>query len=226
MRGKFVLATAAVLALIVVGGVGGLTMRAVAGVAHATTKTTNVTKLCVYVDRTNGGDSYGDYTAASKYGNKTCIVGKRGPAGNTSVVTWNKTVASAPAPPAAKRRAGGFTGNTVVLAKVGPFTVKGYCALGVNAFTNVASAQNGSSLAWATSTYAGDFNSGNEVRVSNTATGSSGAPAFVTEYQNGEFSVSTSDQKTAFTGFAANGVYIQGPTGPACSFTGYLVREK
>jgi hypothetical protein len=44
--------------------------------------------------------------------------------------------------------------------------------------------------------------------------------------QNGEFSVSTADQKTAFTGFATNGVYIQGPTGPACSFTGYLVLEK
>jgi hypothetical protein len=29
----------------------------------------------------------------------------------------------------------------------------------------------------------------------------------------------------AFTGFAANGVYIQGPEGPACSFIGHLVVE-
>ena len=60
MRGKWALAAAAVLVLVVVGGVGGLTMRAFAGVAHTTIKTNTVTRFCVYVDRTNGGDSYGD----------------------------------------------------------------------------------------------------------------------------------------------------------------------
>jgi hypothetical protein len=91
MRGKLALAGAAVLALVVVGGVGGLTVRAFGGTAAVKTKT--VTKLCVYVDRRDGGDSYGDYSADPTYGNKVCITGKRGPAGDSSVITWNKTVA-------------------------------------------------------------------------------------------------------------------------------------
>lgn len=226
MRGKWALAGAAVLALVVVGGVGGLTMRAVAGVAHNTVVTKTVTKLCVYVDRKNGGDSYGDVSVVPKYKNKVCIAGKRGPAGDTSVISWNKTVATPSGPPAAKR--GGPIGNFVDLAKAGPFTVRGYCATGegIEAYTNVLSAQDGSSFAWDDTTYPANFNSGTNLHASNFAFGGPQSPAFVTEYTNGEFSVSTSDQKTAFTGFATNGVYIQGSEGPACSFTGYLVLEK
>jgi hypothetical protein len=88
------------------------------------------------------------------------------------------------------------------------------------------SAQNSASFAWDDEVRAGDFNSGDDERASNAAVGGSQDPDFVTEYENGEFSVSTADQKTAFTGFATNGVYIQGADGPACSFTGYLVVEK
>lgn len=228
MRGRWALAAAAVLALVVVGGVGGLTMRAFGGVAHGTVVTKTVTRFCVYVDRRNGGASYGDVTVSPKYQHKVCIVGKRGPAGDSSVVTWNKTIASAPSPPGAKRKAGGLAANSIALAQVGPFTVKGYCALGegVEAYTDVVSAQDGSSLAWDDSMYAGNFNSGDDNRVSNFANGIPQSPSFVTEYTNGEFSVSTSDQKTAFTGFAANGVYIQGAEGPACSFIGHLVIEQ
>ena len=87
------------------------------------------------------------------------------------------------------------------------------------------SAQDGSSFAWDDSNYAGTFDNGNTRQASNPAFGSSQSPAWVTEYSNGDFAVSTADQMTAFTGFANNGVYIDGPEGPACSFTGHLVVE-
>src|SRR5262249_1625367 len=146
MRGKWALAAAAVLALVVVGGVGGLTMRAFAGTARTTvTKTKIVTKLCVYVDRTNGGDSYPHVSVKPKYSHKICIAGKRGPAGanglagpsgpavpagpsgppgaagNTSIITWNKTVATPIGLPL--RRGGPPPGTT--LATAGPFTIIG-----------------------------------------------------------------------------------------------------
>ena len=63
------------------------------------------------------------------------------------------------------------------------------------------------------------------VLPSNFANGSPGSPGFVSDYQNGDFQVSTADQKTAFTGFASNGVYLNGADGPACSFQGYVVLE-
>ena len=224
MRGKWALASGVVVALVVVGGIGGLTMRAFAGVAHGTVKTTTVTRLCVYIDRSSTGDSYGDVTVSPKYAHKTCITGKRGPAGNSSVITWNRTVAT-PSVIGAKRY--GVAAHFVDLATVGPFTVRGYCQSGdgVGAVTHVRSAQDGSSFAWDDSVYAASFNSGDDQKASNFAFGSTQSPGFVTEYTNGEFSVSTSDQKTAFTGFATNGVYIQGPEGPACSFIGHLVVE-
>jgi hypothetical protein len=227
MRGRWALAAAAVLALVVVAGAGGLSVRALAGTTHTKVVTKNVTKFCVYVDRHNGGSSYGDVSVVPKYMNKTCIVGKRGPAGDSSVITWNKTVATAPAPPAAPRVGSGLLANDVDLAKVGPFTVRGFCSNNgsVQAQTRVLSAQDGSSFAWDDSTYPADFNNGSNVQASNIATGLPQSPSFVTEYNNGEFSVSTPDQKMAFTGFASNGVYIQGATGPACSFIGHLVVE-
>ncbi|HUZ16222.1 MAG TPA: hypothetical protein VMU72_08600 [Gaiellaceae bacterium] len=203
-------------------------MRAFAGVTHNTVRTKTVTRLCVYVDRKDGGDSYGDLSAQSKYGHKTCIVGKRGPAGNTSVITWNKTVAVGATIYTGKRKAGGLPAGAIVLATVGPFTVRGYCNAieGTSAVTDVVSGQDGSSFAWGDNYLSGDFNSGNDQQASNSANGSSNSPDFVNEYSGGDFSVSTGDQKTAFTGFANNGVYIDGPNGPACSFTGYLVMEK
>ncbi len=223
MRGKWVLGAAAVLALVVVGGFGGLS-KAFAGVGRWMGTTSNVTKLCVYVDRTDGGDSYGDLSLVPKYGHRTCIVGKRGPAGASSVVTWNTTIAT-PSVPVAPRP--GSPRHSVDLAKVGPFTVRGYCdgGDGVRAITDVISAQDGSSFAWDDTVYAGDFNSNNDQPASNAAIGSTQSPAYTTEFGNGEFSASTGDQKTAFTGFAENGVYIQGPEGPACSFIGHLVIE-
>jgi len=187
--------------------------------------TKTVSQLCVYVDRTHGGSSYGDLSVIPKYNHKVCIAGKRGPAGNSSVISWNKTVAT-PAGVGAKRF--GSVSHSVDLAKVGPFTVRGYCSSpdGIGAVTDVLSAQDGSSFAWDDSVSAGSFNSGSDLKASNWAYGSAQSPGYATEYSNGEFSVSTADMKTAFTGFATNGVYLNGPNGPACSFQGYIVLEK
>jgi hypothetical protein len=41
----------------------------------------NVSRFCIYIDHRNGGDSYGDLSAVAKYGNKICVVGKRGAKG-------------------------------------------------------------------------------------------------------------------------------------------------
>ena len=95
----------------------------------------------------------------------------------------------------------------------------------MSAVTRVLSAQDGSSFAWDDNSDPADFNNGESLQASNFANGSIQSPSFVTEYTNGEFAVSTADQKMAFTGWAANGVYIQGPAGPACSFIGHLVVE-
>jgi hypothetical protein len=222
------LATAVVLALVVVGGVGGLTVRAFAGTAGGAVKTKTVTRFCVYVDRKNGGESEGDLSADPKYGHKTCIVGKRGPAGDSSVITWNKTVAVGGGPILGGARRGIQVGpNTVDLATVGPFTVRGECGTGegTEARTDVVSAQDGSFLVWNDNNYNGDFNSGDDRQASNPAFGAPGQPAFQNEGLSGDFSASTADQATAFTGFANNGVYMNGAEGPACSFTGYLVLE-
>jgi hypothetical protein len=89
----------------------------------------------------------------------------------------------------------------------------------------VLSAQDGASFAWDDNSEPTDFDNGDNEQASNFANGSSQSPSFVTEYQDGEFAVASNDQATAFTGWAANGVYIQGPDGPACSFIGHLVLE-
>src|SRR5581483_5709911 len=236
MRGKWVLAAGAVLALIVVGGVGGLTMRAFAGTAHTKVVTKTVTRLCVYVDHKDKGASYGDLSVVPKYDHQVCIAGKRGPAGpagpsgpsgpagNSSVITWSKTVAAG-APAGATHKGAGVPQGTVDLATVGPFTVRGYCTSpeGTEAITDVISGQDGSSYAWGDNYLSGNFNiASGPQQASNPADGSSQSPSFVNEYNSGEFDVTTADGSTAFTGFANNGVYIDGPAGPACTFTGYL----
>ena len=226
MRSKWVLAAGAVFALVVLGGLGGLTMRALAGTTRVTiTDTKIVSKLCVYVDHTNKGQSYGDLSVVPKYSHRVCITGKQGPPGDTSVITWHKTSVASSPPPVGKP---GLQAGTVDLAKVGPFTIRGYCSSGegITAVTDVISGKDGSSFTWNGNVYAGSFNSGNDQQASVPANGSSQSPAFEDEQDYGDFSASTGDGSTVFTGSANNGVYLNGPNGPACSFSGYVVLEK
>ena len=67
-KGLFVLGALAV--------VLGITSGALAG---ATAKQTS--RFCVYIDKTDRGNSHLDISANSKYGHKTCIVGKQGAKG-------------------------------------------------------------------------------------------------------------------------------------------------
>ena len=125
MKGKWVFATGVVLALLFVAAVGGVTVRAFAGVA---VQTKTVTRFCVYVDRHNTGNSYGDVSVIPKYQNRVCIAGKPG---DTSVITWNKTIPQAVGG-APKRFAGlgGIPAGQIELAKVGPFSLRGACTSG------------------------------------------------------------------------------------------------
>ena len=68
--------------------------------------TKTVTKYCVYVDRKDSGDSYGDLSAIPKYGHKTCIAGKPGRNGAKGAAgaqgTTGSTGAQGPQGPAAR----------------------------------------------------------------------------------------------------------------------------
>jgi hypothetical protein len=67
-RGLFIIGALAV--------VLGITSGALAG---ATAKQTS--RFCVYIDKTDRGNSHLDFSANPKYGHKTCIVGKQGAKG-------------------------------------------------------------------------------------------------------------------------------------------------
>ncbi len=138
MRRRRIFGVAAIAALVVMGTAGAIAFAGVSGAKHSsashtasrvshTTKT--VSQYCVYVDRTDSGDSFGDLSALPKYGNKTCIqskqgakgakgatgaAGDQGPKGDTgsqgpqgppganapgNMVTWNTTIAEAGSPP-------------------------------------------------------------------------------------------------------------------------------
>ena len=148
--------------------------------------------------------------------------GPAGPAGGpgtaapSNIVTWNTTIAT-----------GGIDGpNTATLATVGPFTVIGSCASGegTGAETDLTTSQDGSSLVWYDSNYPGNFNNDGPYTVSDSASGVPGSPGYWgPDY--GPFSATSADGTTAITGSATNGVYVQGADGPACSFSGYLVKD-
>ncbi len=253
MRRRWILGAALVGAAAVMGTVGAM---AFAGVSrHTKIVTKTVTKYCVYVDRKDGGDSYGDLSAIPKYGHKLCIVGKRGskgaqgatgapgpkgdtgakgdtgdqgppgPPGSTNTVTWNTTVATAGADFA--------HANTVTLATVGPFTLTGYCYLfngdagQYSAETYITTSQDGASLRdyFTNNNYPGNFDiATGPVQVGTGAyvdgSGVDWEPAY-----DGKFGVDDGTGTTVFLGAPNNGVFIQGASGPTCSFSGDLVKE-
>jgi hypothetical protein len=217
------------------------------------THTGNTSRFCVYVDRKDGGDSYGDVSVLSKYGNATCIAGKQGvqgatgdagvagppgPKGDTgatgapgakgdtgppgppglpgdsSVIVWNKTVASA----------GG--GTTVTLATAGPFTVIGLCGSGEGDFaeTDLSTTQSGSYLQWDNQQYNGTFNSGPATAISQDV----GATNWIGPSGNGtpaDVAAISADGTMAVNIFPNEGINLYAEGGPECAFSGYLVEE-
>lgn len=270
MKRRWILGGAAIATVAVMGTVGAIAFAGVNGAKHHssalhTSRVSHTTKtastFCFFVDRSNGGDSHGDLSALSKYGNKTCIQGKKGPQGATGLagqdgpkgvtgsqgppgaagkpgtsvlVTWNTTIAEAEpvttdTHPGTKVQA--VEPNTVTLATVGPFTVIGYCGVeeGTTAGTELTTSQTNSFLQWDDEQYDGVFNNDGPYDVSLEAfTQNPADPDWVGpsgEAQANEFAAQSADGQTTITGFPSQGVFVEGPDGPACSFSGYLVKD-
>lgn len=137
------------------------------------------------------------------------------------MMTWNTTVAT-PGPDFG-------TAHTALLATVGVFKLWGYCYLDTGttyAETYITTAQDGASL--------NDYESGSIYQENfNTSSG----PVFIGESAgdggthstnfwgpyDGETAAASLDGKTVIDAFENVGTYLQGSSGPACSFSGYLV---
>jgi hypothetical protein len=147
--------------------------------------------------------------------------GPQGPVGPSKMLTWNTTVATPGADFA--------DAHTATLATVGPFTITGYCYVSSGTTyseTYITTSQDGSSL---NDYEGGEFYSGNF----DVATG----PAFIGESvgdsgtqstdfygpYDGETAAESADGRTVIDAFENVGTYVLGPSGPACSFSGYLV---
>jgi hypothetical protein len=148
--------------------------------------------------------------------------GAQGPAGPSNTMTWKATVATPGASFAAA--------NTVTLATVTPFTVKGYCYLQAGttyAETYVTTATDGSSLNDydASDYYSYNFNAATgpvEVGYS-TSDGATKTPDFYGP-NDGSFAAMSPTGATVIDGFPNEGTYVQGGSGPACSFSVFLVK--
>jgi hypothetical protein len=281
MQRRWILGAAVLATVTVMGTVGAIAFAGVSNAKHTgashsirvTSKSSasraakTASTFCFYVDRTNGGDSHGDLSAVPKYGNKTCIQGKKGPKGakgttgdpgeqgpkgptgsqgppgakgnpGTSVlVTWNTTIAEAEVPPPpsgdspANSKIHAAGPNTVTLATVGPFTVIGYCGVigGTTAGTEITTSQTNSFLQWDDEEFDGTFDNDGPYDVSLEAfTDDPSAPDWIgpsADDQPNEFAAQSADGNTTITGFPSQGVFVEGSEGPACSFSGYLVKD-
>jgi hypothetical protein len=161
-------------------------------------------------------------TGAAGVTGATGAQGPQGPAGPSNTLTWKATVATAGASFAAA--------NTVTLATVTPFTIKGYCYLSSGttyAETYITTATNGSSLNDydASDYYSYNFNaSTGPVMVGySTSDGGTHSPDFYGP-NDGSFAAQNPTGTTVIDGFPNEGTYVQGGSGPACSFSGYLVK--
>jgi collagen triple helix repeat protein len=154
------------------------------------------------------------------------LQGKEGPQGKEGVsgmIRWRTTVAAA-----GKSKA---EPATVVLAKVGPFTVTGNCYVETtltDAATYISTSETGSYAQG----YSGKgsekpLTAGESLQISEeTAEGTTATHE--TDYlspNDGSWSAMTHEGSVAFDGFGTQGVWLQGASGPACSFSGYLVIE-
>jgi hypothetical protein len=148
--------------------------------------------------------------------------GPQGPAGPSNTMTWKATVATPGADFA--------SANKVALATVTPFTVWGYCYLSSGttyAETYVTTATDGSSLNDydASDYYSYSFGTADGAVEVGYSTNDSGThtPDFYGP-NDGSFAAMSPTGSTVIDGFPNEGTYVQGGSGPACSFSGYLVK--
>jgi hypothetical protein len=154
---------------------------------------------------------------------KEGLQGKTGAEGNPHTIRWRTSVASA----------GKTIGEpaTVVLAEVGPFTITGRCyESGTNtaAATYIGTTETGSFAQG----YSGQgseepLTAGEVLQISeDTAEGNTiGHEANFRSPDDGSWAAETADGSLALNGFGTQGVWLQGASGPACSFSGYIVTE-
>ena len=152
----------------------------------------------------------------------TGATGPQGPAGPSNILTWNTTVATTGASFAAA--------NTVTLATVGPFTLTGYCYLSSGqtlAETDITTSQDGASLQDpAGNNPSGDFNIATGALKVDFAVGD--ATTKSTNFwgpSDGGFAAESAPGTTIINGFNNDGTYMLGTSGPACSFSGFLVKD-
>jgi hypothetical protein len=138
------------------------------------------------------------------------------------MTTWNTTVAT----PGADFS----SANTATLATVGPFTLIGSCYQSGSttiAETDITTSQDHSSLNDYESSefYSRDFGvTDGPLAIGETASdGASHSPDWEGPY-DGESAAQSADGKTILDAFENVGTYMLGTTGPACSFSGYLVQ--
>jgi hypothetical protein len=148
--------------------------------------------------------------------------GAMGPANH--LLEWDTTVATAGASISAP--------NTVTLETVGPFTISGWCYVNgpdTIGATYVSTSQDGAALS-AYDSYEdhvpfniadGALDVGDSDASGAT---SSNTPSFYGP-DDGSWAVSTASGSTIVNGFGNQGVWLQGGSGPACSFSGYLVYQ-
>jgi hypothetical protein len=149
--------------------------------------------------------------------------GPRGPEGVSGVLRWRTSVAEAGASKAAPA--------TVVLATVGPFTVKGHCyeeAGNTKAATYILTSETGSfAQGYSNEGSEEPLEAGEELHISeDTASGASATHvANFDSPDDGSWGAVSADGSVSLNGFGSQGVWMRGASGPACTFSGYLVTD-
>lgn len=151
--------------------------------------------------------------------------GTEGPEGGAggepaALVHWRKTINTAGASEAAA--------TTVVLAEATPFTITGHCyeeGEQTVAQTYISSSQSSSYLRIYEEAEYLPLGAARALTLEEAKGLTSGHETDFEGGPEGSFSTMSHDGKAALDGAANQGVWLKGPTGPACSFSGYLVRE-
>ena len=151
--------------------------------------------------------------------------GPEGPEGGVSgepaaLLHWRKTINTAGASEAGA--------NTVVLAEAVPFTVTGHCYENGEqtvAQTYISSSQSSSYLRIYEEPEYQPLGAARALIPEDAKGLTTGHETDFEGGPEGSFSTMSHDGKAALDGAADEGVWLKGPTGPACSFSGYLVRD-
>jgi hypothetical protein len=174
-----------------------------------------------------------DSASHANTANRATIATTAGTAGNATTATvannlagltrWRTTVATPGASSAAP--------NVVALAAVGPFTIIGECWI-AGSNTDAATFIRTSAAGSATQGYSGmgltpfGPTDGTKQISEDTASGNTATHAerFLGP-DDGSWVAETPDGSLTLDGFGAQGVYMQGASGPACSFSGFLITQ-